>query len=79
MVFDAPFLRIFAKRHEGKFKVVELNGLEGEDLAVAVAKERPELLAAVNAELKKLSDAGALAKLSYEWMDEMKWRDRVAD
>ncbi|WLD92270.1 transporter substrate-binding domain-containing protein [Alkalihalobacillus sp. AL-G] len=52
------------------FEIVAKERLGESEQAIAISKENPELLKAVNEALQKLKDNGTLAKLSKEWIGE---------
>lgn len=58
----------FAIKGNDKFKVIEEIST-GEQLGVAVPKDKAEMLAAVNATIKELKDSGKLDELEAKWFE----------
>jgi polar amino acid transport system substrate-binding protein len=78
MLFDAPFLRVWAKRHPGKLDVKDLPALKKEMVGIAVAKSHHDLLAAVNAAIAEMHKDGTLARLEKEFFVDLAWFGSVA-
>lgn len=79
MLYDAPFLRFVAKKHEAQVHVEPAPALPKESIAVAAAPGNGALIELVNATLAKMKEDGSLAKLEKEWFHDLAWIKDVKD
>lgn len=75
VVFDDPFVRIFASEHPAEV-VALLDPFTTEDLGVAVHLENAALLQAVNGCLRDLEGSKLREELVATWFEKLAWRDR---
>lgn len=78
LVFDHPFIAIYAMRNATHTAAL-LEPFTTEDIGVAVRKQSPRLLAAIDQALEAMRKDGTLERLVKQYFVDMTWRAQVPE